>query len=225
MEREKDIRILIADDHKLFRSGLSSLLSDSREIFIVGEAEDGEDAVKKYLDIRPDVCLLDISMPKKSGIEAAKEILREDDDAKVLFVSMLDGDEYVYYAYKTGGKGLINKNVMKDELIYAIRTIEKGDKYFGAEWTEAKLKDLAKRFDGKEKRELLIMNYEFTERELEILRMISEGLTSTEISEKLFISKKAVDYHRSAIMQKFNLKSLPDLIKFAIEVVYKRGAK
>ena len=111
MNTNKYIRVLLADDHTLFRNGIISLLENEKDIFVVGEVDNGKDLLNKYLEIMPDLVLLDISMPGKSGLEAAKEIKQNDHKAKLLFLSMHEEDEYIYYCLKAGGMGLINKNI------------------------------------------------------------------------------------------------------------------
>jgi DNA-binding NarL/FixJ family response regulator len=117
------IRIVIADDHGLFREGVINLLKDSSELYVVGEASNGRELVSKYFEIKPDVVISDILMPDLSGIEAAKRIIEKDESAKILFLSMYDSEEYVYQILKVGGLGLLNKSVEKPELIEAIKEV------------------------------------------------------------------------------------------------------
>jgi len=209
------IRILVADDHNLFRNGIINLLSDEKDIFVVGEAESGEDLIKKYFQLKPDMVLADISMPDMNGIEALKKIKEDDQSVKFLFLSMYEGDEYIYYCYNIGGMGLISKKVFKGELLFAIRTVSEGRKYFGINITEEKLNEILERYN---KNNLYIepFNEFLTPREKQILNLISEGCTSNEIAEKLYLSKRTIDTHRTHLMQKLNLKSFPELIKYAI---------
>jgi len=210
------IKIIIADDHQLFRSGIISLLSDVNEILVIGEAEDGVELVEKYFKLKPDVMLVDISMPQLSGTSALIKIRKKDEAAKALFLSMYDGEEYVYYCLKAGGAGLINKNIMKGELIYAIKEIYSGRKYF-SKLNEKDLSEIVEEYESIANPKIALANVDLSQREEEVLRLIGEGLTSIEISEKLFISKRTVDTHRASLIQKLNLKSFPDLIKYAIK--------
>jgi two-component system response regulator NreC len=210
----KTISVLVADDHKLFRSGIISLLENEREIFVVGEAENGEELVEKYFRLKPDIVLVDISMPVLNGTEAVKKIKKTDDSVKALFLSMHDEEEYIYYCLKAGGKGLISKNIMKGELILAIKKVYEGGNYFGTNKTEENLKELVNKYQAFKSQTL--SGIDFSQREAAILQLISEGLTSNEIAEKLLISKRTVDTHRTHLMQKLSLKSLPELIKYAI---------
>ncbi|MCU7492697.1 MAG: response regulator transcription factor [Bacteroidota bacterium] len=219
MPNPNSIRIVVADDHSLFRSGIISLLEDAAEIFVVGEATDGGDLYEKYFELKPDVILVDISMPGVTGIEALKKILARDPSAKALFLSMHEGEEYVYHILKSGGKGLISKNVMKGELVYAIKTVYSGKKYFGAYWTEERLEELREKYSGGDGGGISVQLAEasLTQREIEILRLIGEGYTSNEIASKTGLSKRTVDTHRIHLMSKLGIKSLPELIKYAIQ--------
>jgi DNA-binding NarL/FixJ family response regulator len=211
------IRILVADDHNLFRSGIINLMENEKDIFVVGEAENGEELIKKYFELKPDIVIADISMPGINGIDALTEIKKKDNDVKFLFLSMFEGEEYIYSCIKAGGMGLISKKVLKGELLYALKTVSAGNRYFGADVSEEELNKILNKYDRETlKPEFKNKNNLLTERESQILKLISEGLTSNEIAEKLFISKRTIDSHRTNIMQKLNLKSLPELIKYAI---------
>lgn len=220
MPNPNSIRIIVADDHSLFRSGIISLLEDAAEIFVVGEATDGGDLYDKYFDLRPDVVLVDISMPGVTGIEAIQKILQRDPAAKALFLSMHEGEEYVYHILKAGGKGLISKNVMKGELVYAIKTVYSGKKYFGAYWTEEKLDELSDKYSSVNGEvSVSLATAALTQREIEILKLIGEGYTSNEIAGRTGLSKRTVDSHRIHLMSKLGIKTLPELIKYAIQYI------
>jgi two-component system response regulator NreC len=212
---ESMIRLLIADDHNLFREGIKNLLRDEKDIFIVGEAETGESLVKKYIELKPDIVLADISMPQLTGIEALEKLKKSGQHPKFLFLTMFDGDEYIYYCAKAGCYGLVSKKIMKGELIFAIKTVNDGKRYFGANITEENINEIIDSFDKKVER-TEIDNESLTPREKQILKLISDGLTSSEIAERLFVSKRTIDTHRTHLIQKLNLKSLPDLIKYSI---------
>jgi len=223
MPNPNSVRIIVADDHSLFRSGIISLLEDAAEIFVVGEAVDGADLYEKYFDLKPDVLLVDISMPGITGIEAIKKILIRDPAAKALFLSMHEGEEYVYHILKSGGKGLISKNVMRGELVYAIKTVFSGKKYFGAYWTDEKLEELKKKYSGGEGGgggiRVSLAEASLSQREIEVLRMIGEGYTSNEIAARTGLSKRTIDTHRIHLMNKLGIKTLPELIKYAIQYI------
>ncbi|MGE5432858.1 MAG: response regulator transcription factor [Syntrophomonadaceae bacterium] len=221
MPNPNSIRIVVADDHSLFRSGIISLLEDAAEIFVVGEAVDGSDLYDKYFELKPDVILVDISMPGVTGIEAIRKILARDPSAKALFLSMHEGEEYVYHILKSGGKGLISKNVMKGELVYAVKAVNSGKKYFGAYWTEEKLEELKRKYSAGDGTQIStsLAEASLTQREIEILRLIGEGYTSNEIAARTELSKRTVDTHRIHLMSKLGIKSLPELIKYAIQYI------
>jgi DNA-binding NarL/FixJ family response regulator len=213
------IRVLVADDHNLFRKGIISMLASDKEIFIVGEARNGRELIKLYFELLPDLVLADISMPEMSGTEAVEKIMAKDPGIKTLFLSMHEDEEYIYYTFKAGGKGLISKDIEEGELHYAIRTILEGNFYFGNIWKGNKLQELIKKFEAvsdiyeDEKLRLL------SGKELETFKLIGKGFTSIEIAEKFGTSKRTVDAHRVNIMQKFGLKSYPELMKYAIQYV------
>ena len=144
MKNKFTIKVLVVDDHKLFRTGVVRLLRDRPNIFVVAEAENGEELLNKYFNAKPDVVLVDIAMPKMSGLEAVSLVREKDQNVKALFLSMYDGDEYVYQVLKSGGMGLVNKNILEGELAYAIEQVYIGEKYFGSKWTEEKLQRLIK---------------------------------------------------------------------------------
>lgn len=208
------IRLLICDDHKLFREGILSLLEHEEDITIVGEAEDGLSMIENYNESKPDIILSDISMPKKNGPDAVKIITSGDTNIKVLFLSQYTGDDYIFSVLESGGSGLISKNVMRSELVFAIKTVANGGKYFVGK-TENELEELKKRFSTI-KRKVKISNVDLlTKKEKEILMLVSQNLSSKQIADKLEISIRTVDSHRLNIINKLHLRSLPGLISFA----------
>jgi two-component system response regulator NreC len=217
------IEVLVADDHTLFRSGIVKLLSGYRDITVVGEAEDGEKFYEEFCRLNPDVGLVDISMPKLSGTEAVKKIKRNYKNAKILFLSMFDSEEYAYSCLAAGGCGLINKNIMEEELINAIRTVYAGGKYFGRGLSEQELEEIILRYESVYQKGKAAPQLALSKRELEILKMIGDGYTSAEIANELSISLKTVDSHRSSLMRKLNLSSLTELIRFAVQYSMNAG--
>jgi two-component system, NarL family, response regulator NreC len=215
MAETKPIRIIIADDHKLFRSGIISLLEDVEEILIVAEVETGKELIERYSEVNPDLILVDISMPVINGIEAIKTIKKSDDNVKALMLSMYDSDEYVFYALKSGAKGLLSKNTMKGELIHAIKTVYSNKRYFGVTLNEEKIIELEKKYRMLVSTDLESFN-QLNMKDRNILEYISNGLTSQEIADQLKVSKKTIDYYRSRIMQRLQIKSLPELISYAV---------
>ena len=216
MLQAKPISVIIADDHKLFRSGIISLLEDVSDILIIDEATNGNELIEKYNAKKPDVIVVDISMPELNGVDAFRRIKLRDREVKALFLTMFEGEEYIYHTLRIGGMGLLGKNVVKGELIYAIKTIYNGEKYFGKNYTPAQLKELQKKYKlmATDDIENLI---DLTIKEKKILEYLSTGKTSNEIATLVGLSKKSIDYYRSKIMLKLNIKNLPELISFAIK--------
>jgi len=216
MNTNEQIKILVADDHKLFRAGIIKVLSSLDNLVVIGEAGNGEELIKKYFELLPDVLLVDISMPVLSGVEAVKKIKESNETVKALFLSMYDSEEYVYSCLIAGGFGLINKNSMEDELHNAIVKVYKGEKYFGKDYPEEKLMELLNRYKSIRQKNNFTDISSLTKRELEILGLIGEGFTNTEIADKVMLSVRTVETHRAHISQKLGIKSLPELIKTAI---------
>jgi DNA-binding NarL/FixJ family response regulator len=212
----KNIRILICDDHTIVRSGIAKILEEEDWIYLVGEAENGEEMIQKYISLRPDLILADISMPGLSGIDAVKRIKLDYPEANILFLSMLFDEQYIYCAIKVGAIGLISKNVSSDELLYALREASCGRKYFGPLYNEKKILEIIEKYDSDSNLSLDTVGVKITSREEEVLKYVSQGLMSEEIGAKMKLGKRTVDKVRTNIMQKFELKSLPALISFAI---------
>jgi DNA-binding NarL/FixJ family response regulator len=142
------IKTLVADDHNLFRSGIIKLLKYHQSIHIIAEAENGSELIERYFEVSPDIVLADIAMPQKSGLEAVSDIKEKDPEVRALFLSMYDNDEYKYKVLKSGGMGLINKNIMEGELTYAIEQVYNGEMYFRGDWTKEKLELLVSEFES-----------------------------------------------------------------------------
>ncbi len=210
------IRILLADDHPLVRSGLSKLLESHPEFSVVGEAGDGEEAVAKTKDLKPDVVIIDLSMPKLSGIEATKIIRKQFPRTAVLVLTMHDNEEYVYQILKSGAGGYILKNSGKNDLIAAVRAVAKGEKFFSPRVSEIMVEGYLRKAIAREEATYATV-VPLTRREQEILSYIAEGLNNQQIGEKLFISPRTVDTHRTNIMQKLDIHDAANLVKYAIE--------
>ncbi|MGE5353016.1 MAG: response regulator transcription factor [Acidobacteriota bacterium] len=213
---DKKIRIFLADDHSLLRNGIVSLLENVPNIYVVGEAATGRELVTKYFESRPDVVITDISMPVLSGLEAAVKIRARDKSAKILFLSVNDSEEFIYKANKIGALGLVNKTIAKGDLIFAIETVFSGRKYFGGNISEAKLAQIMSKYNLK-KEVKAAEKIELSYQEIETLKMICEGYQSTEIADKLCLSKRTVEKHRANVMKKFNVKNIALLIRYIYE--------
>ena len=156
-------------------------------------------------------------MPKLSGTDAISKIKQKDKNAKALFLSMHDSEEYIYYSIKAGGLGLVNKNIMQGELLFAIKQVYLGKFYFGPGITESHLDEIIKKYDKKEIDGIENVEVILTDREKDILFLIGKALTSMEIASKLDLSKRTIDTHRNHLMQKLNLENLPKLIRYAVQ--------
>jgi DNA-binding NarL/FixJ family response regulator len=223
--KNRAIKILVADDHTLFRQGIIRLLEDRKDFSVIAEAENGSELVEKYFIFYPDIMLADIAMPELTGIQAVQEILKRDRNAKALFLSMYDAGEYVYKVIKSGGMGLINKNILEDELFLAIEKVWIGAKYFGSKWTDEKIKQLIYDYERKTDEETNI-NIGLNFREEEILQMVIDGATSKEIADRMQLSKKTIDYYRSNLLRKFDIKTQIELVKCGIKYFeVKKNAK
>ena len=212
-----NIKVLLADDHNLFRSGIIKLLKDYQQIIVVGEAENGEETISKYFELSPDMILIDIAMPRMTGPVAVDKIREKDPNVKALFLSMYEGEEYIYRVLKSGGSGLINKSILEDELIMAIEIVHSGEKYFKGYWDDISLHNLIAEFESGKKSTINQQDVKLNYREEQILKFLNEGLHSSEMADRLNLSKKTVDYYRSCLMKKLNLKSSSDLIRFAVQ--------
>jgi two-component system, NarL family, response regulator NreC len=210
------IRILLADDHPLVRSGLIKLLEPFKEFVVVGEAGDGEEAVALTKKLEPDVVVIDLSMPKLSGIEATKLIRKNSPSVKVLVLTMHDNEEYVYQILKSGAGGYMLKSSGRDDLAAAIHAVARGDRFFSPRVSEIMMEGYLRKAG---QREELPMNDEdtpLTKREKEILFYIADGLNNMQIAEKLFISARTVETHRTNIMQKLDIHDAGNLVRYAL---------
>jgi len=207
-------RIVIAEDYTILREGLRALLSSDPELEVVGEAEDGGVAVQCTAKLKPDLVLMDLSMPKMSGIEAIREIKKKSPGTKILVLTIHNTEEYILATLKAGADGYALKDSTQGELLMAVKRVLQGKRYLSpgisAQVIDGYLegrKDLRPRTSWDT----------LTGREREVLKLIAEGYKSKEIAEYLCISPKTVEKHRSNLMQKLNLHSSPALTALAIE--------
>ncbi|MBN2616540.1 MAG: response regulator transcription factor [Bacteroidales bacterium] len=208
------IRVFLADDHKLFRDGVRSLLSSSAEFEVVGEASDGLQLMRQISQADPDILITDISMPGLSGIEAVKQILSKKKELNVLILSMFDNEDYVLDSIRAGAKGYLPKDVPAEELFLALKTIAGGKEYFSSTISDIVVKSIIQQARIQSGRSPKLPA--LTDREVEIVKLIAEGFLSKEIADKLNISIHTVDTHKANIMQKLQLKSSVDIVKYAI---------
>ncbi|NOX48314.1 MAG: response regulator transcription factor [Chlorobi bacterium] len=210
----KEIRLLIVDDHQIIIDGLKSLLEDEAGIRLMGEANNGKEAldILKLLDV--DIVLMDIDMPIMNGIEATKHILKDFPNVKVVILSMHKEGGLIKNLISIGAHGFLLKNSDQAQLVEAIRKVASGDKYFSPEVTMSLLNKTSINTSTLNGIDLLS---QLTERETEILKLIAEGFSNKEIGEKLFISHRTVDTHRTNLMKKLDVGNIAGLIKLAIQ--------
>jgi two-component system, NarL family, response regulator NreC len=215
------IRILLADDHPMVRSGLIKLLEPYKDFAIIGEASDGEEAVAMTKKLEPDVLVIDLSMPKLSGIEATKIIRKNYPSVKVLVLTMYDNEEYVYQILKSGAGGYLLKSSGRDELAAAIHAVARGDRFFSARVSEIMTEAYLRKSEARDDLSLNDDDLPLTKREKEVLQHIAGGLNNSQIAEKLFISARTVETHRTNIMQKLNIHDAANLVRFALSKTQK----
>lgn len=207
------IRILLADDHTILRAGLKMMLNAQPDMEVIGEAQDGRQAIQEAQRLQPDVILMDITMPDLNGIEATRQIKRVLAEVKILVLTMHENDEYVFQALRAGASGYMLKEAADTELITAIHVIKSGQFYLSPTAQSVVVGDYLQRVRTGEERDSYSS---LTEREREILKLVAEGHTNNQIAERLIISPKTVDTHRTHVMDKLNLHSRAELVKYAM---------
>ena len=207
---KKSIRVLIADDHPVVRKGLGSCLSQYGQISIVGEAADGQEVIRKAKELSPDLILMDIDMPRMSGLTAADTLRKENPKIKVLILSMYGDSDYVMRILQSGARGFILKQAPTDELIKAIETINSGETFFSSDIARVAINQFV-RGGGDGPKTSHVSN-----REREVLIAIAEGLSNKEIACRLGVGVRTLETHRERIMRKLNIHSVAGLTKFAI---------
>jgi len=214
MQTTADIKLVIADDHEIFRDGFKLMLSKFPEIILVGEAGNGRERLDLIEKENPDVILTDIKMPVMDGIEAAKKIVELYPDKGIIGLSMYDDDELIIEMLEAGAKGYLIKNAGKDQIIEAIKTVFNDEPYYCKTTSHKLTQMIAKsRFNPYKKTE----KAEFSEREKEIIACICDEMTNKEIGDKLFISVRTVEGHRLKILEKMNVKNTVGLVVYAIK--------
>lgn len=207
------IKVLIADDHTLVREGIRSLLSNYSDVEVVGEATNGREAMDKTRSLHPDIVLMDIAMPGLGGLEATLEIRSSFPGTRVLVLTQYDNREYVYRFLKAGASGYVLKKAASTDLVAAIRAVYQGGSFLYPEVAQTVIDG----FIGKAASDLAEDPYEkLTDREKQVLKLIAEGLSNKEIADTLCVSVKTVMGHRTHLMEKLDLHSKTELVKFAI---------
>jgi DNA-binding NarL/FixJ family response regulator len=204
-------RILVADDHALVREGLKRVLDHEPDLAVVAEAADGAEAVEYALDETIDLAVLDISMPRKTGLQAARELSRRRPDLRTLILSMYENEQFLFEALKAGASGYVLKSGAEDDIIDACRAAIRGQPFLYPSAVDTLIRDFIERADQRgDDFELL------TPRELEVLKLIAEGHTSKDIATMLVISIKTVDQHRTNMLDKLGMHDRVDLTRYAI---------
>jgi len=209
-EENMPVRILIADDHPIVRKGLRSLLDEEPEIKVVGEAEDGTQALAEIERLRPDIAIVDMMMPGHNGLEVIRQAKKFYPTMQIIVLSMNSNDAYVIEALKRGASGYVLKETGPTELVESVRTVLTGRRFLSAQLPQHLLTtDLS---------DIESDSYEsLTNREREVLQLAAEGLTSAEIAERLCISRRTVELHRANFMEKLGLRNQTDVVRYAIK--------
>jgi two-component system response regulator NreC len=206
---DRTINILLADDHTIVRQGLKLILSAHSDLHVIGEAANGKEAVELAAKLKPDIVLLDVAMPELNGIEATRKMVEANSRLRVLVLSMHKEAVYVREILRAGARGYILKDAIDTELLNAVRSVARGDGYISPAVSGALLSDYRK--DVTDPVDLL------SPREREVLQLIAEGKTNKEVATKLNLSVYTVDSHRGKIMEKLNLHSTGELVRFALK--------
>ncbi len=205
----KELNILLVDDHQIIIDGLTALINSIEGMKVIGDANNGKEAIELLKVLDADVVLMDIDMPVMNGLDATKAIKDNNNAIKVIILSMHCDSGMVKELIGIGADGYVLKNASKDELITAITKVAGGQQYFSSDVTMSLLNDIPKTSAE--------LDVELTNRELEILKLIADGFSNKEIGEQLFISHRTVDTHRTNLMKKLNINNIAGLISFAIK--------
>ena len=201
------MRVLIADDHGIVRSGVKLLLDRQPDMEVIAEAEDGVDAVQKVIEHKPDVAILDVSMPRMTGLQATHEIKQQAPDTQVLILSMHDDERYLFEALRAGAAGYVLKRAADQDLVNAVRAAGRGEPFLTSTAQQALIRDFIER--GEQPQEL-------TPREQEVVKLIAEAHTNKSIAEILHLSEKTVESHRARVLQKLGMRDRVELVRYAI---------
>ncbi|GGB08409.1 response regulator transcription factor [Macrococcus hajekii] len=209
------MKVIIADDHAVVRSGFSMILNYQPDMEVVATAADGIEAYQKVAKHRPDVLILDLSMPPgESGLIATGKIKEDFPETRILILTMYDDEEYLFHVLRNGANGYILKNAPDEELLQAVRTVYSGDTYIDPKMATSLVNELITHGNASATNDPFKI---LSKRELEILPLIAKGYGNKEISEMLFISVKTVEAHKARIMDKLELKSRPELVEYAMK--------
>jgi two-component system response regulator NreC len=206
-------KVLLVEDHIVVRQGIKALLSDEPDLEIVGEADNGREALQAVMELQPNLVLMDISMPGLNGIEATRQIRQRHPEVKVIVLSMHANEEYVFQVLRAGASGYVLKQSDSSEVLTAIRAALAGGSFLSPPISRTVIDDYVRRVEARgEESELDLL----TSREREVLQLLAEGMSNREIAEQLNISIKTVETHRSNMMSKLDVDSKTELIKYAL---------
>ncbi|GGC53636.1 DNA-binding response regulator [Pedobacter quisquiliarum] len=209
------IQVLLAEDHNIVRNGIKMLLGSDKEIHVAGEATNGREALEFISNNEGiDVILADINMPELDGISLIKEAHNLNPNIRVVILSMHDNDKYVSQAFQEGASGYLLKSVSADEMIFSLKHVKAGGKYLCSELSIKMLEKLSQKSVNSVAEN--VSNIEFSMREIEVLHLIADGLTNSEMSEKLFLSKRTIEGHRQSLIEKTGSKNTAALIRYAV---------
>ncbi len=211
---KKKIRVLVADDHTIVRKGLCALLDGDKEIEVVGDAENGREAIKKVEQVQPDIVLMDITMPGLNGLETTRQLKKRHPKTKILILTMHDNEEYIFETLRAGASGYLVKRTAPEELISAIHAVNRGESFLSPSISKRVIAGYIR--VGQSEQEEDEAFEKLTDREREVLQLIAEGRVNREIAELLHISIKTVETHRSHIMEKLNIRNIAELTQYAI---------
>jgi len=201
------MRVLVADDHGIVRTGVKLLLDRQPDMEVIAEAEDGVDAVEQVIEHKPDVAILDVSMPRMTGLQATHEIKQQVPDTQVLILSMHDDERYLFEALRAGAAGYVLKRAADEDLVNAVRAAARGEPFLTSTAQQALIRDFLERGDQPQ---------ELTPREQEIVKLIAEAHTNKSIAEILHLSEKTVESHRARVLQKLGMRDRVELVRYAI---------
>jgi two-component system response regulator NreC len=216
MAKPQKIRVVVADDHAILRAGLRMLINAQADMTVVAEAQDGIEAVAAIQHTKPDVAILDVTMPRSGGLDAIHDIVTRSRSTRILLLTMHEEPAYLRTALSAGASGYVLKKSVDADLLTAIRAVYKGRTYVDSELAEVLVRDAispnASDSDGSAARSLL------SDREMQVLKLVAEGFSSREVAEQIFVSTKTVETYRSRFAEKLGLKSRAQIVQYALNL-------
>lgn len=213
MMKSGTIRVAIADDHAILRTGLRMLIDSQHDMKVIAEAQDGNEIIQIVGRTQPDVVVLDITMPNSGGLSVIPEVLKKNASSRILLLTMHDEAAYLRTALAAGASGYVLKRSVDADLLSAIRAVYKGRTYVDSELAAGLLSDAAPRQHGESSMETRLLS----ERELQVLKLVAEGFSSREIAAQIFVSIKTVETYRGRFAEKLGLKSRADIVRYALD--------